>query len=57
MSHCTRLHQRLLDRGVAEAELSQIRSAVETEVEEAVEFAQNAPWPELAEAYTDVYKL
>ncbi len=52
-----RLHQRLLDGGVAEAELSQIRSAVETEVEEAVEFAQNAPWPDLAEAYTDVYKL
>ena len=37
------LHQRLLDRGVAAAVLDQIRAAVETEVEEAVEFAQNAP--------------
>ena len=53
----TRLHQRLLDRGADEAELSQLRSIVEAEVEAAVEFAQNAPWPDLAEAYKDVYKL
>ena len=52
-----RLHQRLLDRGVAEEELNRIRAEVEEEVVEAVEFAQNAPWPELGEAYTDVYRI
>ena len=51
------LHRRLLERGVDEAALQQVRGEVETEVEAAVEFAQNAPWPELAEAYTDVYKV
>jgi len=53
----TRLRQRLLERGVAAAELAQIDAEINTEVEEAVEFAQNAPWPELATAYTDVYKI
>lgn len=52
-----RLHQRLLDRGVSEEDLQKIRTEVEAEVEEAVEFAQNAPWPDVAEAYTDVYKV
>lgn len=52
-----RLHQRLLERGVAEDELQKIRAEIEAEVEEAVEFAQNAPWPDIAEAYTDVYKV
>jgi pyruvate dehydrogenase E1 component alpha subunit len=51
------LHQLLLDRGAAEDELQKIRGEVEIEVEEAVEFAQNAPWPDIAEAYTDVYKV
>jgi TPP-dependent pyruvate/acetoin dehydrogenase alpha subunit len=49
------LHQKLLGRGVSEADLQAIRDAVEDEVEEAVEFAQNSPWPDPAEAYTDVY--
>jgi hypothetical protein len=40
---------------VSEDELVKLRAEVEAEVEEAVEFAQNAPWPDLAEAYTDVY--
>lgn len=52
-----RLHQRLLERGVAEEELNTIRSQVEEEVQEAVEFALDAPWPDVAEAYTDVYKV
>lgn len=52
-----RLRQRLLERGVAEAELARISAEIDAEVEEAVEFAQNAPWPELATAYTDVYKI
>jgi pyruvate dehydrogenase E1 component alpha subunit len=49
------LAERLKSRGVPEAELERIRSEVEAEVEEAVEFAQNSPWPPLSEAYTDVY--
>jgi pyruvate dehydrogenase E1 component alpha subunit len=52
-----RLNRLLLDRGVAEDELQTIRSEVEAEVEAAVEFAQNAPWPDIAEAYTDVYRV
>ena len=53
----TQLTARLLERGVGEDALQKVRSEVEAEVEAAVEFAQNAPWPDLAEAYTDVYKL
>lgn len=52
-----RLRQRLLERGASEGELDAIVAKVHAEVEEAVEFAQNAPWPDLAEAYTDVYKI
>ncbi|MCB0056951.1 MAG: thiamine pyrophosphate-dependent dehydrogenase E1 component subunit alpha, partial [Caldilineaceae bacterium] len=48
------LEQKLLDRGVDPADLEAIRAAVEAEVEEAVEFAQESPWPALDEAYTDV---
>lgn len=49
------LAKRLLARGVGEDQLAQIRTDVEQEVEDAVEFAQNSPWPDIAEAYTDVY--
>lgn len=49
------LQERLRGRGVAEEELQKIRDEVEAQVEEAVEFAQNSPWPDPAEAYTDVY--
>ncbi|NJN81131.1 MAG: thiamine pyrophosphate-dependent dehydrogenase E1 component subunit alpha [Caldilineaceae bacterium] len=51
------LRRRLLERGVEEAELDDLQADAEQEVEAAVEFAQNSPWPELAEAYTDVYKV
>jgi len=51
------LSQKLLDRGVEEAELERIRAEVEEEVQADVEFALAAPWPEIAEAYTDVYKV
>jgi pyruvate dehydrogenase E1 component alpha subunit len=53
----TQLTNRLRERGVREDALQEVRTAVESEVEAAVEFAQNAPWPDLAEAYTDVYKV
>lgn len=51
------LAAKLTARGVAQEELERIRAEVEKEVEGAVEFAQNSPWPELSEAYTDVYAL
>jgi pyruvate dehydrogenase E1 component alpha subunit len=51
------LRERLIERGVKEAELDRIRDEVEAEVAEAVEFAQNSPWPDPSEAYTDVYAV
>ena len=48
------LQRRLLDRGADEKTLAEIRAEVEAEVAEAVEFAQNSPWPHPAETYTDV---
>jgi pyruvate dehydrogenase E1 component alpha subunit len=51
------LHDKLLDRGADEKTLEQIRTDVEKEVNEAVEFAQNSPWPAAAEAYTDVFAV
>ena len=53
----TQLHQKLIDRGVSEAEIDQLRAEVEEEVQAAVEYALEAPWPDLAEAYTDVYQV
>jgi TPP-dependent pyruvate/acetoin dehydrogenase alpha subunit len=51
------LQRRLLERGVDEKTLADIRTEVEAEVAEAVEFAQNSPWPHPAETYTDVFAL
>lgn len=50
------LRKRLLERGASEDDIAAIDAAVEKEVAEAVEFAEASPWPEAAEAYTDVYK-
>lgn len=50
-----RLAERLKAAGVEESTLEQIRAEVEQVVEGAVEFAQNSPWPDRYEAYTDVY--
>jgi pyruvate dehydrogenase E1 component alpha subunit len=49
------LTERLLERGASESTLEQIRKDVDSEVAEAVEFAQNSPWPDPPEAYTDVF--
>lgn len=49
------LANRLLERGVKDKKLAEIRAQVEEEVAAAVEFAQDSPWPDVAEAYTDVY--
>lgn len=51
------LRKKLVDRGVDEAAIGGIESDADGDVEEATEFAQNSPWPELDEAYTDVYAL
>jgi TPP-dependent pyruvate/acetoin dehydrogenase alpha subunit len=51
------LRNKLLERGSAEETLEQIRSEVEKVVADAVEAAQNSPWPDPAEAYTDVYAV
>lgn len=51
------LRGRLLERGLSESAIGGIESEVEGDVEEAVEFAQTSPWPDLAEAYTDVYAV
>jgi TPP-dependent pyruvate/acetoin dehydrogenase alpha subunit len=50
------LRHKLLDRGVEENEIEEIEQQVEEEVQKAVEFAEESPWPDVAEAYTDVYK-
>jgi TPP-dependent pyruvate/acetoin dehydrogenase alpha subunit len=51
------LENKLLARSVEADTLAQIRRAVDDEVAAAVEFAQNSPWPDPAEAYTDVYAV
>jgi len=51
------LQRRLQERGVEDDVLAKIRAEVEEEVAEAVEFAQNSPWPDPSEAYTDVFSL
>ncbi len=51
------LNERLQQRGVTTETLEQIRDEVEKTVAEAVEFAQNSPWPDRAEAYTDVFAV
>lgn len=53
----TVLQRRLAERGVEDEKLAEIREAVEKEVAEAVEAAQDSPWPDRAEAYTDVYAV
>lgn len=51
------LRSRLLERGLTESAIGGAESDAEGDVEEAVEFAQTSPWPDRAEAYTDVYAV
>jgi pyruvate dehydrogenase E1 component alpha subunit len=46
---------RLLDAGVDEAKLDEIKAEARAVVDEAVKFAEESPEPEIAELYTDVY--
>lgn len=49
------LRRKLHDRGAEAGDIDSIEAEVEQEVQAAVEFAENSPWPDVAEAYTDVY--
>lgn len=49
------IRQRLLDKGVKEEELVKIEEKVKSEVQEAVEWAKEAPYPEPEEALQDLY--
>jgi len=51
------LADRLTALGVKASSLEDLQSQVEEEVGEAVAFAQNSPWPDKAEAYTDVFAM
>ncbi len=51
------LRQKLLDRNVTEEALARIEEAVAQDLARAVEFAETSPWPDIAEAYTDVFHL
>src|SRR5215204_5929459 len=46
---------RLLESGVAESTLDEIKTEARSVVDEAVKFAEESPEPEIAELYTDVY--
>lgn len=50
------LRNKLLDRGTSENDISEFDAAVAKTVAEAIAFAEASPWPDPAEAYTDVYR-
>jgi pyruvate dehydrogenase E1 component alpha subunit len=39
----------------SEADLKEIDKKIKEEVEDAVQFSEDSPWPEASEAYKDVY--
>jgi pyruvate dehydrogenase E1 component alpha subunit len=51
-----RSRQKLLDSGMSEEELAGLETEVETELEAALNFGMEAPYPEPADLYTDVFK-
>ncbi len=53
----TVLRNKLLERGARPEELEAIQAQVEEEVQAAVAFAEESPWPDIAQAYTDVFYL
>jgi pyruvate dehydrogenase E1 component alpha subunit len=42
---------------VRKSTFEKIEEEIDQEVQEAVEFAEKSPWPDISEAYTDVYKI
>lgn len=51
----TTLAAKLLDQGVEESRLEEIRSEAKAKADEAVKFAEESPEPDLSELTTDVY--
>lgn len=51
----TTLAARLLDMGVEESRLEEIRAAAKEKADEAAKFADESPEPDLSELLTDVY--
>ena len=51
------LTRKLLDRGVEESDVGEDPRRGGRRGGEAVEYAQNSPWPEQSEAYTDVFAI
>ena len=49
------LHQQLIEMGIAEERLEEIRANAKAKADEAVKFAEESPDPELSELLTDVY--
>ena len=49
------LEQRLLELGVEESRLDEIRAEAKKKAEEAIKFAEESPLPDLSERTTDVY--
>jgi len=49
------LEEQMLDKGVKQEEIDQIQAEIRQEVEDAVEFAVNSPFPEVEEAKEDIY--
>jgi pyruvate dehydrogenase E1 component alpha subunit len=47
--------QKMLDKGISEADVKAIEDAIEAEVNDAVEFAKASPLPDASELYTDNY--
>ena len=47
--------QKLLAEGVAREELDAIIAEVDKEIEEGVQFMIDSPYPDMSEAYTDMY--
>ena len=43
------------DEGIAEAKIAAVEAAIEEEIQAAVKFAADSPYPDASEAYTDVF--
>lgn len=50
-----KLGQRLLDAGVTQEELDAIKAEAEAEMDEAVKFADESPYPDPASVLDDMY--
>jgi pyruvate dehydrogenase E1 component alpha subunit len=49
------LEKRLLEKGIEESRLDEIRAGAKANADEAVKFAEESPEPDLSELTTDVY--